>query len=137
MSDIFREVDEEVRREQLKKLWQRYGNHVVAAAILVVAAVAAWRGYGWWEAKRAAEAGAAFEAAGNLADAGKLSEAEVAFARIAADGTASYRHLARVREAAALAHPFREYWGGKTLYSDGWQASLPDRDRLGDLPPAR
>ena len=104
MSDIFREVDEEVRREQLKKLWERYGNHVVAAAILVVAAVAAWRGYGWWEAKRAAEAGTAFEAAGNLADAGKHGEAEAAFARVAADGTASYRRLARVREAAALAH---------------------------------
>src|SRR5262249_58447352 len=26
VSDIFQEVDEEVRREQLKKLWDRYGN---------------------------------------------------------------------------------------------------------------
>ena len=32
------------------------------------------------------------------------SEAEAAFARIAAEGTASYRHLARVREAVELAH---------------------------------
>ena len=39
MSDIFQEVDEEVRREQLKKLWDRYGNYVVAALVLVVAAV--------------------------------------------------------------------------------------------------
>ena len=43
MSDIFHEVDEEVRREQLKKLWDRYGNYVVAAAFLLVAAVAAWQ----------------------------------------------------------------------------------------------
>ena len=63
MSDIFQEVDEEVRREQLKKLWERYGNYVVAAAVLVVAGIAAWRAYDWWEAKKAAEAGAAFEAA--------------------------------------------------------------------------
>ena len=48
MSDIFREVDEEVRREQLKKLWDRYGNFVIAALILVVVGVAAWRGYAWW-----------------------------------------------------------------------------------------
>ena len=41
VSDIFHEVDEEVRREQLKKLWDRYGNYVVAAAFLLVAAVAA------------------------------------------------------------------------------------------------
>ena len=103
VSDIFREVDEEVRREQLKKLWERYGNYVVAAAIVVVAGVGAWRGYEWWEARKAAEAGAAFEAASALADAGKRSEAEAAFAKIAADGTAGYRHLARMREAAELA----------------------------------
>ncbi len=104
MSDVFREVDEEVRREQLKKLWDRYGSYVVAAAFLIVAAIAAWRGYGWWEAKQAAEAGAAFEAASTLAEAGKHSEAEAAFAKIVSDGTSSYRHLARVREAAELAH---------------------------------
>lgn len=103
MSDIFREVDEEVRREQLKKLWDRYGNYVVAAAVLLVAAVAAWRAYMWWEAKKAAETGAAFEAATTLAEAGKRGEAEAAFAKIAADGTAGYRHLARMREAAELA----------------------------------
>ena len=45
MSDIFTEVDEEVRREQLKKLWERYGNYAIALAFLVVAAVAAWRAY--------------------------------------------------------------------------------------------
>ena len=104
MSDIFREVDEEVRREQLKKLWDRYGSYAMAAAVLIVAGIAAWRGYGWWEARRAAEAGAAFESASTLADAGKHSEAEAAFARIVSDGTSSYRHLARVREAAELAH---------------------------------
>ena len=103
MSDIFHEVDEEVRREQLKKLWDRYGNYVVAAAFLLVAAVAAWRGYMWWEGKKAAESGAAFEAASTLAETGKRSEAEAAFAKIAADGTSGYRHLARMREAAELA----------------------------------
>jgi hypothetical protein len=103
VSDIFQEVDEEVRREQLKKLWDRYGNYAVAAAVLLVLAVAAWRGYMWWEAKKAAEAGAAFEAATTLAETGKPGEAEAAFAKIAADGTAGYRHLARMREAAALA----------------------------------
>jgi hypothetical protein len=103
VSDIFQEVDEEVRREQLKKLWDRYGNLVVVAAFLVVAGVAAWRGYSWWEAKKAAESGAAFEAAITLAEAGKHSEAEAAFDKITIDGTAGYRHLARMREAAELA----------------------------------
>jgi len=103
VSDIFHEVDEEVRREQLKKLWDRYGNYVVAAAVVVVVVLAAWRGYQWWEAKKAAETGAAFEAAAALAEAGKHADAEAAYAKIVADGTAGYRHLARLREAAQLA----------------------------------
>jgi hypothetical protein len=103
VSDIFQEVDEEVRREQLKKLWDRYNSYVIALAVLVVAGVAAWRGYSWWEAKKAAESGAAFEVASTLADTGKYADAEAAFAKVVADGTSGYRSLARMREAAALA----------------------------------
>ena len=103
MSDIFTEVDEEVRREQLKKAWERYGNYVIVAAFLVVAAVAAWRVYDYWETRRAAEAGAAYDAAARLADEGKASEAEAAFGKLVSDGTAGYRMLARLREAAEIA----------------------------------
>jgi hypothetical protein len=103
VADIFREVDEEVRREQLKKLWERYGPFVIAAAVLVFAAIAAWRGYEWWQTKKAAESGAAFESAANLADTGKHSEAEAAFTKLASDGTSGYRPLARMRAAAELA----------------------------------
>ena len=65
---------------------------------------AAGAAYEWWEAKKAAEAGIAFEAAIALSDQGKHKEAEEAFAKLASDGTASYRMLARFREAAELAH---------------------------------
>ena len=103
MADIFREVDEEVRREQLKKLWQDYGNYIIAVCLLVIVAVSAWRGYEWWENKRAAASGAAFEQAVTLAESGKRQEAEAAFAKLASDGTAGYRVLARLRNAAELA----------------------------------
>jgi hypothetical protein len=102
VADIFQEVDEEVRREQLKKLWQRYGNYIVALCLLIIAGVGGWRGYDYWQTKKAGEAGAAFEAAVTLATAGKHQEAEAAFAKLAADGTAGYRVLARLREAAEL-----------------------------------
>jgi hypothetical protein len=103
VSDFFAEVDEEVRREQFKKLWDRYGNLVVALAVLIVVAVAGWRGYEYWRDKKAAETGAQFTAAALLAEQGKHEEAEKAFARVAAEGTAGYRVLARLREAAELA----------------------------------
>lgn len=103
MTDIFQEVDEEVRREQLKKVWQRYGNYIIAGCLLLVVGVVGWRGYDWLEAKRAAESGAAFEQAVTLAESGKPQEAEAAFAKLANDGTAGYRVLSRLREAAELA----------------------------------
>jgi hypothetical protein len=103
VSDIFTEVDEEVRREQLKKLWERYGSYIVAAAFLVVAAVAAWRGYDYWQTRQAVVAGAAYDAAARLSQEGKHDEAEAAFAKLATGGTSGYRMLAQLREAAEIA----------------------------------
>jgi hypothetical protein len=103
VADIFHEVDEEVRREQLKKLWDRYNAYIIALAILIIAGIAAWRGYEYWVAKRAAAAGAAFEAAAALNEQAKYAEAEAAFAKVAADAPEGYRVLARMRAASALA----------------------------------
>ncbi|CAN7258670.1 tetratricopeptide repeat protein [Bradyrhizobium sp. LjRoot220] len=103
MSELFNEVDEEVRRDQLKKLWDKYSIFIIAAALLVIAAVGGWRGYQYLEAKKAVEAGAAFDKAAELSEAGKHAEAEAAFADLAAKAPAGYRVLARLRTAAELA----------------------------------
>jgi hypothetical protein len=107
VADIFHEVDEEVRRERLQQLWDRYSIYVIALAVLIVAAIGAWRGYEYWEAKKAAAAGAAFESALSLSEAGKHAEAEAAFAKVAAEAPAGYRMLARLRAAAELAQTKR------------------------------
>jgi hypothetical protein len=103
VADIFHEVDEEVRRERLKKLWDRYSIYLIALAVLIVVGMSAWRGYEYWMVKRAAAAGAAFEAAAALSEQGKHAEAEAAFAKVAADAPAGYRVLARMRAANVLA----------------------------------
>jgi hypothetical protein len=107
VADIFHEVDEEVRRERLQQLWDRYSIYVIALAVLIVAAIGAWRGYEYWEAKKAATAGAAFESALSLSEAGKHAEAEAAFAKVATEAPAGYRMLARLRTAAELAQTKR------------------------------
>lgn len=107
MADIFHEVDEEVRRDQLKKLWDRYSIYVIALAVLIVAGIGAWRGYEYWLAKKAAVAGAAFEAAASLSAQGKHAEAEAAFAKIVGEAPDGYRVLARLRAAAELAQTKR------------------------------
>jgi hypothetical protein len=103
VSDVFREVDEEVRREQLKKLWERYQWLIVGVVLLVVVGVGGWRVYEWWQTRLAAQVGTQFENAIALVDKGEHAEAEKAFAQIVANGTPSYRELARIRQAAALA----------------------------------
>jgi hypothetical protein len=103
VADIFHEVDEEVRRDQLKKLWERYSIYIVALAILIVAGIGGWRGYEYYVGKKAAAAGAAFESAVTLNEQGKHAEAEAAFAKVATEAPDGYRVLARFRAASALA----------------------------------
>ena len=103
MSELFNEVDEEVRRDQLKKLWDQYSIYIVAGALLIIASVGGWRGYQYLEAKKAAEAGAAFDKAAELSEANKHAEAEAAFADLAAKAPSGYRVLARLRTAAEVA----------------------------------
>jgi hypothetical protein len=103
VSEIFDEVNEDVRRDQLKKLWDQYSIYIIAGALLIIASVGGWRGYQYLEAKKAAEAGAAFDKAAELSEANKHAEAEAAFADLAAKAPAGYRVLARLRTAAEVA----------------------------------
>jgi hypothetical protein len=103
VSELFNEVDEEVRRDQLKKLWDQYSIYIIALALLIIAGVGGWRGYQYLEAKKAAEAGAAFDKAAELSEQNKHAEAEAAFADLAAKAPSGYRILARLRTATEVA----------------------------------
>lgn len=103
MADIFNEVDEEVRRERLKRLWDRYSIVIVALAVLIVAGIGGWRAYEYYVGQKAAAAGATFEEAVTLSEQGKHAEAEKAFAKVGAEAPKGYAVLARLRAAAELA----------------------------------
>jgi hypothetical protein len=101
VSDIFREIDEELRRENFQKLWQRYGKYAIAAAGAVVVLTAL--GVGWREyqlRERQAE-GVRYAAALDLARQGKDKEAEANFTEMAQSAGGGRAILARL-EAAAL-----------------------------------
>jgi len=116
VSELFDEVDEDVRRDQLKKLWDQYSIYIVAGALLIIAAVGGWRGYQYLEAKKAAEAGSAFDKAVELSEANKHAEAEAAFTDLAAKAPSGYRMLARLRAAAEVAN--RDPKAAAQLYDD-------------------
>ena len=116
MSELFDEVDEDVRRDQLKKLWDQYSIYIIAGALLVIAAVGGWRGYQYLEAQKAAEAGAAFDKAVELSEQDKHAEAEAAFNTLAATAPSGYRMLSRLHAAAEVAS--RDPQAAAKLYDD-------------------
>jgi hypothetical protein len=116
VSELFDEVDEGVRRDQLKKLWDQYSIYIIAIALLIIAGVGGWRGYQYFEAKKAAEAGAAFDKAVELSEQNKHAEAEAAFAELAAKGPSGYRMLARLRVAGEVAN--RDPQGAARMLDD-------------------
>jgi hypothetical protein len=128
VSELFNEVDEELRRDQLKKLWDRYSLLIIAGAVLIIAGVGGWRGYQYFETKKAAEAGAAFNAAADLADQNKHAEAEAAFAKLMATAPSGYRTLARLRLAAEIAARDPKA-GAKSFDEIAADSSVPAVDR--------
>ncbi len=103
MADIFNEIDEELRNEQIRKFWDRYGVLVLVAAVAIVVGVAGWRGWDYWRATQARAQGDAFVAASRLAKSGDLKGAGEAFTGLAQTGSGGYPALAALRAAATLA----------------------------------
>jgi hypothetical protein len=103
MSDIFKEVDEDIRREQLKKLWDRFGPYVLGLAVLIVVGTAGYRGWEYWQDRQAQISGDRFAAAVQLAISGKHDDAITALEAIVKDGTGGYPMLAQFRIAGEKA----------------------------------
>ncbi|WP_156679513.1 tetratricopeptide repeat protein [Sphingomonas profundi] len=97
---FFREVDEELRREQLGSFWRRYGRLVAAA---VVVGLVAFAGYLYWQHRQAEQAGLAGERlSGALRDISdnKRPAAEPVLAQLSTSGIDGYRATARLTTAA-------------------------------------
>jgi hypothetical protein len=103
VADIFREVDEDVRKDELQRLWRRWGKYAIGAAIVVALAAAAFAGWRDWQASRRAAAGAAFLDAMALLDAGEVDQAAAMFLAQSEAAPGGYPDLARLSAGQALA----------------------------------
>jgi len=98
---LLREVEEELRRERLEKIWKQYGTYIIAGAAVIVLGVL---GFKFWESHRLAAAqdtGARYEEALLLVNEKKDGSAEKEFEKIAVDGAGGYRALSQLQLAGS------------------------------------
>jgi hypothetical protein len=100
---FFREVNEELRSDQLQYVWKRYSRILIGVAVLVVLGTAGWRGYEYWENHGSSQSGDRFIAALDLASKGKNDEALAALSAIEKDGSGAYPVLAKMRAGSVQA----------------------------------
>jgi hypothetical protein len=98
---LLREVEDELRQDQLKKLWTDYGTYLLGAAVAFVIGVGIYQQVEASRIAAAQAAGARYEAARRLVVDNKASEAVAAFQDIAKSGPTGYATLARFQTAAA------------------------------------
>lgn len=98
-----KEVDDELRTDQFKGLWNRYGILLVGAAIAIVLGTAGYEGYKYLRAGEASKSGDLFLAALTQAKDQKQDDALKSLAELEKTGFGSYPLLARMRSATVLA----------------------------------
>ncbi len=98
---FFREVTDDLERDQLKNWWDRHGRTLITGISVGLIALAA---YLWWDGKQAdkrvAEADSYVTALRNL-EGDKAGEAKAVFAKLSKDGTKGYQALAKLQLAAS------------------------------------
>ncbi len=100
---FIREVNEELRSDQVRNAWKRYSRIIIGVAALIVVGTAGHRLWDHWDTTQASGAGDQFLAALKLADEGKRDEAETALQALEKDGYGAYGLLARFRGASVFA----------------------------------
>lgn len=103
MADIFQEIDEDLRRDRMAKLWARYGKYAIGAAVLVVAATAAGVFYQNWRQQQYQALGLKYVETTFASRDGDTAKAVNGFEALAAEDKAGYGLLARVQAAALKA----------------------------------
>jgi hypothetical protein len=102
VADIFKEVDEELRRDHAAKVWKKYGHFVIGAALAVVLATAGYQAWTWWDVEQRTELSQGYAAAVDLLERGESAAAAAAFGEMAETGD-GYATLAAFNEARLLA----------------------------------
>ena len=73
------DLEEQEQLEDLKAFWKQYGNLITWIAIVVLAALAGWNAYQYWQRSQAVQAAAMFDEVQRVVQAGDPEKIERAF----------------------------------------------------------
>lgn len=96
MADIFNEIDDELRGDQVRKLWSRYSGLLLLIAVVIVLGVGGWRGWQYWTEQVARAEGDKYLAALQLSEKSDYAGAEAKLGQVATTAS-GYRVLAKLR----------------------------------------
>ncbi|WP_420336751.1 tetratricopeptide repeat protein [Roseibium sp.] len=103
MSDIFREVDEDIRQEKYRRLWNKFGLWIIGVAVLIVVGTAGYRFWLGYEETQSQNAGDKFFDAIALSDQQQYQEAAEIYTELESS-VGGYPALAKFRRATDLAN---------------------------------
>ena len=99
MSEFIREVDEEYRQDQIRRVLNKHWALILAVLVLVLVGVGGWRAYSYWRQQQAEAAGVRYFDASELSRTDR-SGSLAALDALTTDAPAGYRLLARFKAAA-------------------------------------
>lgn len=73
------DLQEQEQLDELKAFWNQYGNLITWTITLVLAGLASWNGWNWWERQQAVKASAMYDEFEQAASAGDLDKASRVF----------------------------------------------------------
>lgn len=111
MADLFREIDEDLRRDRMLRLWQQYGYLLGVGVGLIIIGTGLFVGWQSWQTRLRDADAARFTAAIALAQNGPSEGAIKDLQVLAASGHAGYQLISRI-EAAALQAQGKNAAGG-------------------------
>jgi len=102
MSNLFNEIDEDLRQEKLKSLWARYRNAIFAAIIIIAIILISSESYKYWTKSKIEKSGIIFSQLIENIEGNNIEGAETDIKELMLNGTNEYQNYAMILNADIL-----------------------------------
>ena len=122
MADIFKEIEEDLRRDKAAQWWKRYSLYIYAAAAAVVIGVAGYQGWRAYDVNLRSQQSDSYAAALQLAESGDIARAREALGEFSDPTGGGYELLGALTEARLAAEA-----GDMARAEEIWQGLAENR----------